>query len=282
MKILAIGCFLVIFSCSTQLFANETHTHLSLSVLTRIETYDDSPNRSVSAGVGLSLAWKNLDYDQNRELDTNYFELQFTYYKEQDAEQYDEDRNDASGEILLRLQRALFNPRRNTDSTLNFVGIYEAHYNSQQLEEFERLTVVGLALNNRLGAANNYDLGLTLGVAHNEEEKDDDLPRIFQEIDDDQLNRSGYGYYVEWNNQYNFTESKWRLSLDLSRYEGLWAYQDKPYAVDRIAVGFVVPFADRHSSLQFSSEYIIRKSEQDLIGFDDELSRTTIKYAYQF
>jgi len=169
------------------------------------------------------------------------------------------------------------------DFTLSVMGHYAGHYNSQQLEEFEQLAVGGLALNKRFGNTHNYDIGVTLGLAFSEEEKDDDWPRESQGIGEEELNRRGFGYYFELKNRYTFSHTGVQLSLNYSRYDGQWKYEDnKSYAFNKLNLGVVVPLANQDNLLHFATEYIDRTSEKDLIGFDDVLYRVHVEYVHYF
>ncbi|MCL1050913.1 hypothetical protein L2755_14940 [Shewanella abyssi] len=268
---------------SGQVSAAESDSPFAISIVSGMETYEDSPDSSLSKGVGLSLIWDDLRYDQTYKLDKNYFRVRGTYYYESNSENYDEDRYRDSMDMKFHYQRPFMNINDNANHTLSFFGHYEGHYNSQQLEEFEQLAVVGLGLNNRYGEVNHYDLGLTLGVAYSEEEKDDDWPREYKGITEDELNRRGFGYYFSWTNRYTFGHTGVQLAFDYNRYDGLWNYQDgKSYKFNRINMSVVVPLANNNNLLHFISQYIDRKSEQDLIGFDDVLYRVAVEYVHYF
>lgn len=268
---------------SGQVSASESDSPFAVSIVSGMETYEDSPDSSLSKGIGLSLIWDDLRYDQTYKLDKNYFRVRGTYYYESNSENYDEDRYRDSMDMKFHYQRPFMNINDNANHTLSFIGHYEGHYNSQQLEEFEQLAVVGLGLNNRYGEVNYYDLGLSLGVAYSEEEKDDDWPRESQGITEDELNRRGYGYYFSWTNRYTFGHTGVQLAFDYNRYDGQWNYQDgKSYKFNRINMSVVVPLANNNNLLHFISQYIDRKSEQDLIGFDDVIYRVAVEYVHYF
>ena len=245
--------------------------------------YEDSPDHAVSRGIGLSLIWDDRGYDETYALGVNYFHIRGTFFHEHDSEVYDDERDSGSASFKFNYQRAFTRLSDADDFTLSYMAKYEYDYNTHQLEEFEHLAVTGLVLNRRSGKVNPYDLGLTVGLAYSEEEKDDDQPRAVQVVDRHQLNRRGFGYFFEWSNRYTFTDTGVQLSLAYRRYDGLWAYDDsKSYAFDRITAGVGMPIADQRIFLHVSGQYISRHSERDLIGFDDTLYRFTAECAYRF
>ncbi len=283
MKSLLLSAIIATSFLSGQVNAETTDSPYAVSVISAMEAYEDSPDSSLSKGVGLSLIWDDLRYDKTYKLDKNYFRVRGTYYFESDSEKYDEDRYRNSMDLKFHYQRPFMNMNGNIDHTLSFVGRLEGHYNSQQLEEFEVLAVAGIGLNNRYGTENFYDLGLTLGLAYSEEEKDDDWPRESQGITEEELNRKGYGYYFAWSNRYTFSHTGVQLSLEYSRYDGLWGYDgNKSYTFNRLNMGVIVPLSNNNNLLHFMTQYIDRESEQDLIGFDDVLYRVAVEYVHYF
>lgn len=283
MNKLALGATIAALGLSFYVNAEQVNSPLAASLISGMEAYEDSPDSSLSKGVGISLIWDDLRYDHTYKLNKNYFRARGTYYYEKDSEKYDEDRYRDSMDFKLRYQRPFMTFNNDDDYTLSAFGHYAGHYNSQQLEEFEQLAVGGLALNKRFGDTHHYDLGVTLGLAFSEEEKDDDWPRESQGISEEELNRRGFGYYFELNNSYTFSHTGVQLSLNYSHYDGLWKYEDnKSYTFNKVNFGVVIPLANRDNLLHFATEYIDRKSEQDLIGFDDILYRVHAEYVHYF
>ncbi|SQH74710.1 conserved protein of unknown function [Shewanella benthica] len=237
----------------------------------------------MSRGGGLSFIWDDLRYDNTYQLDSNYFRVRGTYYYELDSEKYDEDRFRNSADLKFNYQRPFASFGEAHEYLLSFHGRYEGHYNSQQLEELEQLIVAGLALNTRFNDVNHYDLGLTLGFAYSEEEKDDDWPREEMGHGEDVLNRAGFGYFFEWSNAYTFAHSGVQLMAKLSRYDGNWSYdKGQFYTVDRLTFSAVIPLADENNLLHFTSQYINRDYELDLLGFKDTLYRVAVEYIHYF
>jgi hypothetical protein len=255
----------------------------SIAIPIGVEFYEDKPGNAMPRGLGLSLIWDDRAYDDTYTLGVNYFHIRGTLFHEHDSEVYDETRNRGSASFEFNYQRAFTRLSDADDFTLSYMAKYEYDYNTHQLEEFEHLAVTGLVLNRRSGKVNPYDLGLTLGLAYSEEEKDDDQPRVVQIFDRHELNRSGFGYFFECSNRYTFTGTGLQLSLAYRRYDGLWGYDDsKSYAFDRITVGVGMPIADQRIFLHVSGQYSSRHSERDLIGFDDNLYHFVAECAYHF
>ncbi|WP_076413303.1 hypothetical protein [Shewanella sp. UCD-KL12] len=268
---------------ATQALANTQQGPFALSVLAGLESYPDSESSAMSRGGGLSFIWDDLRYNNTYQLDKNYFRARGTYYYERDSEMYDEDRYRDSADLKINYQRPFASFGDTQEYLISFHGRYEGHYNSQQLEEFEQLAVAGLSLNSRFTDTNHYDLGLTLGLAYSEEEKDDDWPREEMGHGEDVLNRAGLGYFVEWSNAYTFAHSGVQLTAKVSRFDGLWAYDEGQfYTVDRLTFGVVTPLADENNLLHFMTQYISRDYELDLIGFDDTLYRVAVEYIHYF
>ncbi|MEC4727984.1 hypothetical protein HWQ46_20825 [Shewanella sp. D64] len=283
MKTTILCAALVLIYCSNFANAQETDSPMAISLLSGIEAYEDSPHSSLSKGVGISFIWDDLKYDQKYQVGEHYVRARGTYYYEKDSEKYDEDRYRDSMDGKLHYQYPFMSINDNEDFTLSVFGHYEGHYNSQQLEEFEHLAASGLAINNRFGDLNYYDVGFSLGLAYSAEEKDDDWPREEQGISEDELNRSGFGYYFQWENSYTFSHTGVQLAFNYRRYDGLWKYDDnKSYTFNDIAFSVVIPLANQHNLLRFQTQYIDRESEQDLIGFEDTLYRASVEYIHYF
>ena len=283
MKTTILCAAIALIYCSNVANAEETSSPMAISLLSGIEAYEDSPHSSLSKGVGISVIWDNLKYDQKYQVGEHYIRARGTYYYEQDSEKYDEDRYRDSMDGKLHYQYPFMSINDNEDFTLSVFAHYEGHYNSQQLEEFEQLAASGLAINNRFGDVNYYDLGLSLGLAYSEEEKDDDWPREEQGISEDELNRSGLGYYLQWENRYTFGHTGVQLAFSYRRYDGLWKYDDnKSYTLNDVAFSVVIPLANQRNLLRFQTQYINRESEQDLIGFEDTLYRASVEYIHYF
>ncbi|QFU25119.1 hypothetical protein FM038_000905 [Shewanella eurypsychrophilus] len=273
----------LVMSAPTQASQESSVNPYAISVLAGLESYPDSEASSMSRGGGLSFIWDDLRYNNVYQLDTNYFRVRGTYYYERDAEKYDEDRYRNSADLKLNYQRPFYSFGEEQEYLLSIHGRYEGHYNSQQLEEFEQLAVAGLAFNTRFSGTNHYDLGLILGLGYSEEEKDDDWPREEMGHGEDVLNRAGFGYFFEWSNAYTFAHSGVQLTAKFSRFDGNWSYDaGQFYKVDRLTLGAVVPLANENNLLHFSSQYITRDYELDLIGFEDTLYRVAVEYVHYF
>lgn len=279
------GCAIATFMLAMPVDATESteRNPYAISILAGLESYPDSESSSMSRGGGLSFIWDDLRYNNIHQLDTNYFRVRGTYYYERDSEKYDEDRFRDSADLKFNYQRPFTSFGEDQSYLLSFHGRYEGHYNSQQLEEFEQLVVAGLALNTRFTGTNHYDLGLTLGLAYSEEEKDDDWPREEMGHGEDVLNRAGFGYFFEWSNAYTFAHNGVQLTAKFSRYDGQWSYDTGQfYKVDRLTFGAVMPLANENNLLHFSTQYINRDYELDLLGFEDTLYRVAVEYVHYF
>lgn len=266
-----------------------TGSPFAISAILGAEAYEDSPNSSLSRGMGISFVWDDLKYDSPYKLNRHYVQAKATYYYEKDAEHYDSDRYRNSGDFKFNYQHPLTSfddgdPSNNDTYIISLLGRYEGHYNSQQLEEFEQLAIAGLALNRRFTGSNHYDLGLRIGLAYSEEEKDDDWPREHMGIENETLlNRAGFGYYVEWQNRYTYGHSGLQLIADYSRYDGRWQYDaGQFYTVNRLSFGVITPLADQNNLLHFMTQYINRDYEVELLGFEDTLYRVAAEYVHYF
>ncbi|QYJ97496.1 hypothetical protein K0J45_18675 [Shewanella alkalitolerans] len=263
--------------------ADSDNSPFAMSLIAGLESYPDSEFSSMSRGGGLSFIWDDLRYDNVYQLDNNYFRVRGTYYYERDSEKYDEDRFRNSMDLRFNYQRPFARLGEQQDYLLSFHGRYEGHYNSQQLEEFEQLAVAGLSLNRRFGNVNHYDLGLTLGLGYSEEEKDDDWPREEMGRTEEELNRAGFGYFFEWSNKYTFAHTGVQLGAKWSRFDGQWGYDaDKFYTMDRLTLEVIMPLANQNNLLHFTTQYISRDYEVDLLGFEDTLYRVAVEYVHYF
>ncbi|CAM4072067.1 hypothetical protein [Shewanella aquimarina] len=264
-------------------FADSDNSPYAMSLIAGLESYPDSEFSSMSRGGGLSFIWDDLRYNNVYQLDTNYFRVRGTYYYERDSEKYDEDRFRNSMDLRFNYQRPFATLGAQQDYLLSFHGRYEGHYNSQQLEEFEQLAVAGLSLNRRFSDVNHYDLGLTLGLGYSEEEKDDDWPREEMGRGEEDLNRAGFGYFFEWSNKYTFAHTGVQLGAKWSRFDGQWSYDaDKFYTMDRLTLEVIMPLANQNNLLHFTTQYISRDYEVDLLGFEDTLYRVAVEYVHYF
>ncbi|EDQ02421.1 hypothetical protein [Shewanella benthica] len=69
----------------------------------------------------------------------------------------------------------------------------------------------------------------------------------------------------------------------LSRYDGNGSYdKGQFYTVDRFTFSAVIPLADENNLLHFTSQYINRDYELDLLGFKDTLYRVAVEYIHYF
>lgn len=253
------------------------------SLIAGLESYPDSEFSSMSRGGGISLIWDDLRYDNTYQLNQNYVRARATYYVERDSEKYDNDRYRDSMDLRASYQRPFATFGQDDTYLVSLHGRYEGHYNSQQLEEYEQLAVVGLSLNRRFSDVNHYDLGLIAGVGYSEEEKDDDWPREEMGRGEETLNRTGFGYLLEWSNQYTFAHSGVQLGVKLTHFDGNWHYDaGQFYTMDRFTVEVVTPLANANNLLHFTSQYISRDYELDLLGFEDTLYRVAVEYVHYF
>jgi hypothetical protein len=254
-----------------------------LSLLLGMESYLDSPHSSLSRGAGLSFIWDEMRDPSRFDIGQHLLQTRFTYYYEKDSEVYDIDRFRSSGDTKFIYQSPFARLGTSEQYLLSFQARYEGHYNSQQLEEFEQLALLGLAVNRRFSDINHYDVGLVLATGFSEEEKDDDWPREQLGHDTDVLGRSGFGLYMEVSNGYTFSHTGVQLQASISRYAGHWSYGDNQfYEVNKFNVKVIVPLANQHNLLRFSGQIIAREYELDLIGFKDSLYRAGVEYLHYF
>jgi hypothetical protein len=254
-----------------------------VSLLAGLESYPDSEHSSMSRGIGISLIRNDLKYDQAMSLENDYLQMRFTYYYELDSEKYDIDRFRNSGDLKLHYTKPVAEFGNEDQYLVSIHGRYEGHYNSQQLEEFEQLALAGVRVDRRFSDINHYDLSFTAGVAYSEEEKDDDWPRNELGLGTDVLHREGFGYLVEVDNRYTFTQSGVQLALKISRFDGRWHYDNqKFYTADKLEFHVVTPLSNQLNLLHFTSQYIHRDYELELLGFKDTLFRVRVEYLHYF
>ncbi|MGE6650366.1 hypothetical protein ACQKE0_13910 [Shewanella colwelliana] len=283
MKATQLLASLLVAGLSTTAFASTEQSPFAASIIAGLESYPDSEFSSMSRGGGISLIWDDLRYNNSYQLDQNYFRVRGTYYYERDSEKYDEDRFRNSADLKFNYQRPFTSFGQDNEYLLSIHARYEGHYNSQQLEEFEQLAVAGLSLDRRFGQNNFYDVGIILGLAYSHEEKDDDWPREEMGQGEEMLGRQGMGYFFEWKNSYTFGHTGVQLIANYSRYDGRWAYDaDKFYTMDRVTFGVVTPLANENNLLHFTTQYISRDYEVDLLGFEDTLYRVAVEYVHYF
>ncbi|NKF52761.1 hypothetical protein G3R49_19580 [Shewanella sp. WXL01] len=274
--------FATTVSLSAQLYAQDD-SPFAVSLISGMEAYPESPDSSLSRGVGARLIYSNLRYVDPYQLGANHYDIRLSYFYEKDSEKYDEDRYRDSMDWKLRYQRPLMAFGDNDDYLLSIHARHEGHYNSQQLEEFEMLTLAGVALDRRFGSDNYYDLGFVAALGYSNEEKDDDWPRENGGHGEDVLGRKGYGYYLEWNNAYTFAHSGVQLNATLRTFQGNWKYDaGQFYVQDQLNINVIVPLANQNHLLTFATQYIKRDYELDLIGFEDVLYRAAASYTYYF
>jgi hypothetical protein len=254
-----------------------------LSLLMGMESYLDSPHSSLSRGAGISFIWDDMRDPSAFKIGQGVIQTRFTYYYEKDSEVYDIDRFRSSGDAQFIYQAPFAHLGEQNGYLLSFQGRYEGHYNSQQLEEFEQLALVGLALDRRFSDINHYDVGFILAAGFSEEEKDDDWPREQLGHGTDVLGRSGFGLYMELNNGYTFSHTGVQLQGSISRYAGHWFYDNNQfYEVNKFNFRVIVPLANQNNLLRFSGQIISREYELDLVGFKDTLYRGGIEYLHYF
>jgi len=125
--------------------------------------------------------------------DRNYFSIDLAVNYEPDAEKYDADRLNLSHDYSVSFQRPFM--RLASDTLISIVAAYEYQENSQQTEEFEHTIYSGLSFDKYFRLFKNMTtLGGVGALACNEEEKDDERPRMLFGIDRGSLNRKGCGY----------------------------------------------------------------------------------------
>jgi hypothetical protein len=254
-----------------------------VSLLAGLESYPDSEHSSMSRGAGVSFIRNDLKYDQRLELDNDYLQMRFTYYYELDSEKYDIDRIRNSGDLKLHYTKPVAEFGNHNQYLVSLHSRYEGNYNSQQLEEFEQLALAGVRVDRRFSDINHYDLSFTAGVGYSEEEKDDDWPRNELGLGTDVLHRAGFGYLVELDNRYTFTHSGVQLALKVSHFDGRWYYDNHQfYTVDKLEFHVVAPLSNQLNLLHFTSQYIHRDYELDLLGFKDTLFQVGVEYLHYF
>jgi hypothetical protein len=254
-----------------------------VSLLAGLESYPDSEHSSMSRGAGVSFIRNDLKYDQRLELDNDYLQMRFTYYYELDSEKYDIDRIRNSGDLKLHYTKPVAEFGNHNQYLVSLHSRYEGNYNSQQLEEFEQLALAGVRVDRRFSDINHYDLSFTAGVGYSEEEKDDDWPRNELGLGTDVLHRAGFGYLVELDNRYTFTHSGVQLALKVSHFDGRWYYDNHQfYTVDKLEFHVVAPLSNQLNLLHFTSQYIHRDYELELLGFKDTLFQVGVEYLHYF
>lgn len=88
------------------------------------------------------------------------------------------------------------------------------------------------------------------------------------------MHREGFGYLVELDNRYTFTHSGAQLALIVSHFDGRWHYDNHQfYTADKLEFHVVIPLSNQLNLLYFTSQYIHRDYELELLGFKDTLFR---------
>lgn len=209
--------------------------------------------------------------------DRNYYSFDLNVNYESDAENYDDDRHKRSHEYSVSFQRPFL--RLASDTLISFVAAYEYHENVQQTEEFEQTIYSGMAFDKYFPWFNNVtNWGGTGALACNEEEKDDEIPRILFAIDRDSLNRKGCGYYVSLHTSTIMPSGLvWSMSVD--NYTG--DYGVKHYRRARFSTN-VEWFMKNNNSCDASYQLIRRNSERDFIGIKDNFYQFGFGCSHRF
>ena len=239
---------------------------------------------SFDAGLSESSEFISLTFELTNTLpfqwlveSDNYYLADLVINHESDAEQFDSKRNKRSHEYSLGYKR----PFKQTESGA-FVGItagYEYSENVQQTEEFEKMLHAGLTLDRFSPWSSNVtNWGGTGALACNEEEKDDERPRILFGIERDELNRRGCGYYIQLRAE-TITPSGFIWSVSMDNYKG--DYGEQHYR--RFRIEAVVRWELGHNNnCDASYSMISRKSEQDFLGFDDDFYQLGVGCSHLF
>lgn len=196
--------------------------------------------------------------------DRNYYSIDLAVNYEPRAEKYDADRLKLSHEYSISFQRPFM--RLASDTLISAVAAYEYQENLQQTEEFEKTIYAGLAFDKYFSWSNNVTTwGGTGALACNEEEKDDELPRILFGIDRNSLNRRGCGYYTRLHAS-TVIPTGLVLSMSVDNYTG--DYGEKHYRRQRFSTNLHWSI-NNNKSCDASYRLIRRNSERDFIGIDD-------------
>lgn len=79
MKTTILRAALTLIYCSNVANAAEASSPVAISLLSGIEAYEDSPHSSLSKGVGISVIWDDLKYDQKYQVGQHYIRARGTY-----------------------------------------------------------------------------------------------------------------------------------------------------------------------------------------------------------
>ncbi|GEM_PF-3339683 len=261
---------------------DETRLPLYLGLGLGVEGYADADHNSYARGRTVRLGWHNRWTGERARVGRPELHAQISHTYEQEAERNDEQRYSEHVQWFVDGVHPL-RPLSGHDRPwlLSGWGWLEGGENHQQLEEREFMGAVGAGLDKRLGRGTTWDLRLGAALACNEEEKDDDRPRIAQSIGEEQLNRNGCGYFGRWYNTITLPTAT-EFGLNLDHYEGAHSYGNKEYRRSRAHLYMEVPLVRSHHLLRVMTRTIIRDSETDLIGFEDRLNQVALQYYYHF
>lgn len=252
-------------------------SYLSFGVGLISDSFSGRLSSTSSDALSLNFQWTNRSPTEWFVEDRNYYSIDLMLNNEQHPEKFDKDRDPLSTEFSTLYQRPFFS--FSSGAYLSFVAEFEFLQNAQQTEEFEYTVYTGLALENRFTRLSDTSFWGAVGaVACNEEEKDDDLPRMLFELDRDQLNRRGCGYYTHlYSIMFIRPNLSWFVSADY--YSG--DYGDKFYRRQRYSTQ-IRWFIGTNNSIHASYRVIRRESELDFLGMSDDFHQIGIGYNYQF
>jgi len=252
-------------------------SYLSVGVGLISDSFSGRLSDTSSEALSFNLQWMNRSPSEWFVQDRNYYSIDLMLNGEQRAEKFDIDRDPLSTEFSALYQRPFV--QLSSGAQLSLVAEFEFLQNAQQTVEFEYTIYTGLAFKNRFtGLSDTSFWGAIGALACNENEKDDDLPVMLFQLDRDELNRKGCGYYTHLYSTMFITRSlSWFVSADY--YSG--DYGEKYYRRQRYSTHFRW-FLSNNNSIHASYRVIRRDAERDFLGMDDDFHQIGIGYSHQF
>lgn len=260
-----------------QIYAAPKASRFTVGVGLASDGFGQGTSSTTSELLFLNAEWTNRGKFERLVENKNYYSIDFSINYEPMAENYDADRVELSNEFSATYQRPL--KRIGPSSYASFVAGAEIHHNAQQTEEFEKTFYSGLAIDKYFSvyrtAVNITALG---ALACNEEEKDDERPRMLLGLGRDALNRKGCGFYsLLKSTTLRPSGLIWFLSFD--NYTG--DYGTKHYRKQRVSTNVRWPIND-NNSCDASFRLIRRNSERNLIGIDDNFYQFSVGCSHHF
>ncbi len=252
-------------------------SYLTVGVQLISDSFSGRLSSTSSEALSINGQWKNRTPFEWLTEDKNYYSIDLMLNSEAEAERYDTDRDSLSAEFSASFQRPF--KQLASGALISVVAGLEYLENAQQTEEFEYTIYTGLAFDSRFTWLNNSSSwGAVAAFACNEEEKDDDIPHLLFELDRNELNRKGCGFYTHLYTTMFITPSlSWSISAD--NYTG--DYGEKHYRRQRFLTRIRLFFGN-NNSCDANYRLIRRNSEREFLGMGDEFYQLGIGCSHRF